>query len=257
MRFWQAWRDWRDRRAARRHAISDELWDWVLQIYPFIAHRPPDTRERLRALSSQFLARKEFHGAQGLQVTDPMAVAIAAQACLPILNLGLAAYDGFVGIVVQPDEVLAQRETMDDDGIVHEYAEALTGEAMAGGPVMLAWADVAQAGATAESAYNVVIHEFAHVLDMRGDWTMGRTDAASRRDAAATLEREYQAFCDRVDRDEDTLLDPYGAEAPEEFFAVAAEAFFVQARALREEHPDLYRLLRECFRQDPAAEFEA
>jgi hypothetical protein len=71
-----------------------------------------------------------------------------------------------VGIVVHPDEVVAQREVMDDDGVVHAYDEVLAGEAMEGGPVMLSWRDVADAGETAASGYNVVIHEFAHVLDM-------------------------------------------------------------------------------------------
>jgi hypothetical protein len=48
-------------------------------------------------------------------------------------------------------------------------------------------------------------------------------------------------------------LDPYGAQAPEELFAVASEAFFVSPGLLLGEHPRLYALLREFYRQDPAA----
>ncbi|WP_374676367.1 zinc-dependent peptidase [Ideonella sp.] len=248
---------WRDERALRRHAIPGPLWDAVVAAYPFIARRGVDDRADLRRLCSLFLARKEFHGAQGLTVTDEMAVAIAAQACLPILRLGIDAYDGFVGIVVHPDEVVAPRETMDEDGVVHAYDETLTGEAMDGGPVMLAWADVLAAGDTAEMAYNVVIHEFAHVLDMADGVADGvpLLPTAAARDAwIACLDVEYERFAARVEADDEaTLLDPYGAEGPEEFFAVAAEAFFVAPQGLRGEHPALYGLLASYFRQDPAA----
>ena len=121
----------------------------------------------LRRLATLFLARKEFTGAGGLIATDEIATAIAMQACLPILRLGLEAYDSFVGIVVHPDEVVAQREHVDDAGVVHAYEETLSGEAMSGGPVMLNWRDAARSGGPDERAYNVVIHEFVHVLDMR------------------------------------------------------------------------------------------
>ena len=133
---------------------------------PFLAERSASDLKQLRRLATLFLNEKEFTGIGGLIVTDEMAVSIAAQACLPVLRFGLAPYRGFVGIVVHADEVVARRSTTDDDGIVHEYDEVLTGEAMEGGPVMLSWRDVSQAGSTAEWGYNVVIHEFAHVLDM-------------------------------------------------------------------------------------------
>lgn len=248
---------WRETRAVERHAIPDELWATILAAYPFIAARSAEDLRALRTLSSLFLSRKEFHGAQGMQVTDEMAVAIAAQACLPILKLGIEAYDGFVGIVVHADEVVAAREVMDEDGVVHQYDEVLTGEAMEGGPVMLAWADVLTAGESAELAYNVVIHEFAHVLDMADGAADGvpllPTEAA-REAWIACIDAEYERFADRIDAgDEDTVLDPYGAEAVEEFFAVAVEAFFVAPDAMRAEHPALYALFAGYFRQSPAA----
>ena len=248
---------WREARALERHAIPDALWATVLAAYPFLGARPSDDLQALRRLTSLFLARKQFHGAQGLAVTDEMAVAIAAQACLPVLKIGIAAYDGFVGIVVHPDEVVAAREVMDEDGVVHQYDEVLTGEAMGGGPVMLAWADVLAAGETAELAYNVVIHEFAHVLDMadgEADGVPLLPNAAAREAWVACIDGEYERFVGRVDGgDDDTVLDPYGAEGVEEFFAVAVEAFFVAPAAMRAEHPALYALFADYFRQDPAA----
>lgn len=251
---------WRRRRAARtlqHRAIPDALWALTLARYPFIARRSEADRQGLRELATLFLADKEFAGMQGLEVDDGMAVAIAAQACLPILRLGLAQYDAFKGIVVHPDIVVARREVMDEDGIVHHYDEELAGEAMEGGPVMLTWRDVADAGDSAEWGYNVVVHEFAHVLDMRDGASDGvplLPDRAARERWLAVLVPEWDEFSVRVAVGEDTLIDPYGAEAIDEFFAVASELFFVDAATMRGEHPALYELLAGYYRQDPAAD---
>ena len=246
----------RDARTLARRAIPDALWQLTLARFPFLARSSAADMKRLREMSTLFLAEKEFSGAHGLHVDDHMAVAIAAQACLPVLELGLAWYDGFIGIVVHADGAIAQREFTDDDGVVHQYEEELSGEAMHGGPVMLSWRDVAESGESAEFGYNVVIHEFAHVLDMRdglADGVPPLPDRAARERWLRVLEAEYGAFCKRVDAHEDTLLDPYAAEAIEEFFAVACEVFFVAPRDLLDEHPALYDLLRGFFKQDPAS----
>jgi len=128
---------------------------------------------------------------------------------------------------------------------------------MDGGPVMLSWRDVRGAGQGAASGYNVVIHEFAHVLDMAD----GASDGVPLlpnglpRDAwLGVLQPEFDAFCIRLEREEDTVLDPYGSNGIDEFFAVASESFFVAPGAMRAEHPALYLLLGRFYRQDPAAE---
>lgn len=250
------WQRWRDARTLARRPIPEDLWRLTLARFPFLAWRDPTDLARLRDMAALFLARKEFSGARNLQIDDAMAVAIAAQACLPVLNLGLDWYDDFVGIVVHADAVVARREVTDDSGIVHEYVEELAGEAMHGGPVMLSWRDVAESGESAEIGYNVVIHEFVHVLDMRDGQANGvpaLPDRAAHDQWLAVLGSEFDDFCDNVDAGHDTLLDPYGAESIDEFFAVASEVFFVAPHDLRQEHPLLYRLFTGFFRQDPAA----
>jgi Mlc titration factor MtfA (ptsG expression regulator) len=251
-----AWRRLREARALRRHAIPDALWQRTLARYAFLARRDADDAEQLRRLATLFLGCKEFAGAQGLTVTDEMAVAIAAQACVPVLKLGLAWYDSFVGIVVHPDEVSVPREVTDDAGVVHRYTEVLAGEAMDGGPMMLSWRDVQAAGAADDWAYNVVIHEFAHVIDLRDGLSDGippLAGARAREAWSAVLDDEFERFCRAVDAGRDTVLDPYAAQGHDEFFAVASEAFFVAPRDLHEEQPALYRLLAGFYRQDPAA----
>ena len=255
-RWLAAWRERRTHRTLERRAIPEGLWQLTLARYPFLAHRAASDVAELRRLATLFLDRKEFSGAGGMQVDDEVAVAVAAQACLPILKLGLHRYDGFVGIVIHPDEVVAQRVVTDDDGVVHEYDETLSGEAMHGGPVMLSWPDVQAAGESSAWAYNVVIHEFAHVLDMDSVATVGVTTLAQRaaqQTWLGDLSREYTAFCSEVDAGAQTLVDPYGAESIEEFFAVCAEVFFVAPVDLLQQQPRLYTLMQQYYLQDPAS----
>jgi len=250
------WRAHREARAVRRRAIPDALWDLTLASLPFLRHRPRDDLTELRRLASLFLDQKEFSAAGGLVLDDGIALSIAVQACLPVLRFGLSPYAGFVGIVVHPDEVVARREVADDDGVVHAYDEVLVGEAMEGGPIMLSWHDVELAGASAEWSYNVVIHEFAHVLDMldgEADGVPPLPSASEREAWIATIDADYERFCERVNAGDETVLDPYGAEGVDEYFAVAVEAFFVNPKATRAEHPGLYGMLARYFRQDPAA----
>lgn len=243
LRWWH-----RLRRSASLPELPAALWASTLADYPFLARHGESTLPRLQTLTRAFLRDKEFHGAGGLEITDAMAVAIAAQACLPLVGLqgprqGLAWYADFVGVVVHPDAVLANREVVDADGVVHQWQEELSGEAMDQGPVMLSWADVAQAGQSAAQGYNVVIHEFVHKLDMCDGAADGcpplpagflgePTATRARRRWLDQLEQSYQDFCDKLSLAErfggaPVWLDPYAAVAIDEFFAVASEAYFV------------------------------
>lgn len=239
-------------------AIPDALWGATLRAYPFL-QLPGADEARLRELARHFLAGKQFHGAGGFTITDEVALAIAAQAVLPVLRLGLHWYDDFVGIVVHPDEVLARRTVQDEAGVVHHYDEVLSGEAMEGGPVMLSWRDVAGSGASAQEGYNVVIHEFIHKIDMRdgaADGCPPLPSRAAREQWLATLQAHYEAFAEQVVIAErfggkEPWLDPYGAQAIDEFFAVACEAYFVNRPRFDEEFGALARLFDGFF--NPAA----
>jgi Mlc titration factor MtfA (ptsG expression regulator) len=239
-------------------SIPDDAWQATLARYPFLAGRPDADAQRLRALAAEFLRDKEFHGAHGFVITDEVALAVAAQAVLPVLHLpgGLDWYDDFVGIVMHPSEVVARRKTMDETGVVHEYDEVVAGEAMDRGPVMLSWQDVLASSVTASEGYNVVIHEFAHKIDMQNGDANGcppLPDAAARDQWLKVMRDAYEDFGARVDAGEDTAIDPYAAETPGEFFAVLSEVFFAEPALLVDEYPDVYREFARFYRQDPAA----
>lgn len=270
------WPSWYTRlgRALRREdpQIAPALWQDTLADYRFLAALDAPAQARLLELTRAFLGRKQFQGAHGLEITDTMAVAIAAQACLPLVRWAAAGagaagvlhwYDGFVGIVVHADEVLAAREVVDESGVVHRYRERLAGEAMEDGPVMLNWHDVAQADTWAMEGCNLVIHEFAHKIDMRTGMADGcpplpRGFAGTARASSArahwqqVLHSAYDGFREQVILAErfgtaPTWLDPYAAESHAEFFAVACEAFFVQPERFAQEFPAFNALLAEFF----------
>jgi MtfA peptidase len=224
--------------------MDDALWARATAGLAFL----PRT-QKLRELVLLFLAEKEFTGAHGLELTDEMRVSIAAQACLPILELGLDWYRGWRGIVVYPGDFRVRRTEVDEAGVVHEWDDELAGEAMPGGPVVLSWDALAR-----DPEINVVIHEFAHKLDMLNGAADGVPPlhvGMDRRAWVAAFEQAYEGFCDALDRDKDTWLDPYAAEHVSEFFAVISEGFFRDPRETHRRYPDVYEQLRLFYRQDP------
>ncbi len=251
-----AFRNWRRRRAADRMQVSPAEWAAVERTLPFLAWLPPDDLPRLRRMALEFLADKEIHGAKGLVVTDAMLLSIALQACLPVLHIGLDAYAGWIGIVVYPGDFVIPRSVADEAGVVHEYDDEVLGEAWEGGPVLLSWFEGDDIPAGAAEGINVVIHEFAHKLDMGNGDADGYPPLPAGMSTAAwtrAFQPAYDDFCARVDRGEETRLDPYGAEHPAEFFAVMSEAFFETPSLLIDEYPAVYKQLSIYYRQDPAS----
>jgi hypothetical protein len=243
--------NWRRRKVLAKHRIDEALWRRGTARLRSIRTLSAEETEKLKQLVLVFLAEKQFSGAAGVQVTDEMRLSIAAQACLPILELGLDWYAGWTGIVIYPGDFRVRRSEMDEDGVLHEWDDELAGEAMPGGPVVLSWD-----AAVHDAQINVVIHEFAHKLDMLNGEANGVPPlhaGMDRRAWAAAFDAALQGFCDALERGRDTWLDPYAAEHPSEFFAVISEAFFEEPQEARRRYPNVYDQLKLFYRQDPAA----
>jgi len=259
--------------------VPTPLWETVLAELPFLQRLQAASEAELRELCGRLLATKVMTGAGGLELTAPIQVAIAAQACLPILKLGIDWYRGWSGIVVYPSEYVAPRRVQDEVGLVHEFDETAAGETWEAGPVVVSWEKGADQAAESERAFNVVIHEFAHKLDLldgeadglplldrrlhRGlnprRWRSVLDDTFARFAAAIDLiELELPSDVDPDSSEADVYyehlpLDPYAAQDPAEFFAVSSEAFFVDPRRLSNAFPEWYELLSEFYLQDPLA----
>ena len=251
-------------------SIDAGLWHEATASWLFMRGLTAEESARLRALCERFLASKHFSGTHGLEISPLMQVEIAAQACILVLELGIEWYDGWSEVIVYPSQFAPEREVVDEAGVVHLSNEPMAGEAWLGGPVILSYEDVAM---TADeeirvAGYNVVIHEFAHKLDMRNGEPNGFPplhEGMAPRAWVEAFSQAYDDFCGKVDaaerlpgrRMQDALdalpIDPYAAESPGEFFAVASEAFFETPELLAPAYPAVHEQLRRFYRQDPLA----
>lgn len=229
--------------------------DWHPTLHahcPLYRRTPEPLRAQAVELARQFVRQKAFEGCGGLRIDDTMRRVIAFQACLLVARRGLHCYAGLHSVLVYPGEFLISGSFEDEIGVVTEYTEEASGQAVDTHLILLSWSDVLQAGSSTDGeAYNVVIHECAHHLDHALDGALSAPPGAT--PWQTLLNREYQALCDAADAGEDTLIDPYGSEDPAEFFAVASEAFIELPRAMQSRHAELYAALSRLYALDPAA----
>ena len=245
-------RNWLDRRIVARSDIPAAQWQAAFEVLPLLDGLDSEQCRRLRELAILFMHRKTFAGAHGLEVTRPMQLVIALQACLPILELGLDYYDGWQTVIVYPSGFAPEHVYTDEFGVEHRIRDELSGEAWHRGPVLLSWDDAESAGEI--DGYNLVIHEFAHKLDMLNGEANGFPPLHRGMDTAEwtrEFSRGFEDFERRCERGEDIGIDEYAASDPAEFFAVLSEVFFERPDLLQHYYPKIYRLLGEYYRQQP------
>jgi len=250
------------RRSRRAGLFAKELPEAYVGILernvPLYRKMPDDLKAELRGHVNVFLNEKRFRGCGGLEITDEIRVTIGGYACLLILRRDSDYFPGFSSILVYPDTYLVDEVTY--DGVVEvEGQDARAGESWHRGPVVLSWRDVLESLAEDNDGYNVVLHEFAHKLDEENgdvDGVPVLGDSTHYKEWADVLTRAYGSYGSpgKPPRPGHApVLDEYAFTAPEEFFAVATEAFFEKAQDFKEELPELYEQLRRFYRVDPAA----
>lgn len=251
----RAWRAWRRVRIARRPFPA--AWRQVLRRrMPLLRRLPPDLQLQLKRRLLVFLAEKPFIGCNGLVVTDEMRVLVAAQACLLALNRPGEHFAGLRQVLLYPGAYWAERREADGSGVQHERREVRAGESWVQGQVVLSWPDVLAGAADPHDGHNLVIHEFAHQLDQARGRATGAPFLGDRRRYArwaAVMGHEFARLRARLAAGEPTLLDPYAASEPAEFFAVASEVFFERPAEMAAAHPALYAELARYYAVNPLA----
>jgi len=247
----------RRRRRRLMGAPTPAQWhQWIATHVPLVKYLPPELLERVLALTRIFVNEKRFVGCNGLTVTDEMRVVIGFQASLLVVNRpGVpidAFYDELESILVYPAAFLVEETQHLGHGLVTTGRRALSGQAWEARRMILSWDDIEHR----PPASNVVLHEFAHYLDMENDSMDGapvlQNALAYARWSQAFLE-EYRRLHEDLQAGRPTLLDPYAATQPAEFFAVVTEVFFERPAPLLLEHPGVYNELKGYYRLDPAA----
>lgn len=245
-------RNWFDNSVIKNSTISRQEWDEAYRDLPLLKGLSDKEKERLEELSILFIHQKSFEAAQGFEITLHVILVISLQACLPILKLGLDCYKQFSTIIVYPAGFKTNRKETDENGIVDYDRAHKLGESWLQGPVILSWHD-ARAGGMLDGS-NVVIHEFAHKLDMqngaangfpplhkkvkRSDWVKGFTAA-------------FDYFERHCHGDDLHGIDCYAATDPAEFFSVFSEMFFEKPGVIRKHFPEVYILLEGYYQQSP------
>ena len=235
-----------------RPAVTDAAWQKARRSLPILATLTEPDAETLRTLTDSFVRTKTLEGAGGFELDEESNVVVAAQACIPILGLGIDAYAGWRSVIVYPGGFVSRGTSVDEMGIEHEWEEARSGESWFQGPVVLSWEDVEASGRL--EGYNVVIHEMAHKLDMLNGDANGFPPLHAEMDGAVwyrVFSDAYEDLSARVDAGEQTAIDDYATEGPDEFFAVTSEYFFELPEVLDECYPKVYAELRAFYRQDP------
>jgi Mlc titration factor MtfA (ptsG expression regulator) len=249
---------WLKRRRRRKLVAAPFPPEWLAFLDANVAHYRLLTdaeRAKLRDDLRVLIAEKEWEGCRGQEITDEVKVTVAGQASLLLLGLRDNYFDRMSTILIYPSGYRTPRTEVLGDGVVLEGEQPVDGEAHYRGPVILSWAEVLAEGRDPSLGHNLVLHEFAHQLDMQDGEVNGTPrlrDAELDRRWQKVMAVEYERLIADVDEGLPTLLDDYGATSPGEFFAVATECFFTRPVELRRRHRALYRLFCDYYRQDPA-----
>ena len=246
-----AWQRWRMRRLLLRHPIEAALWHSETQKIQVLNGLDAVQMARLRELATWFLARKSITGVQGLTITPAMQIAVAAQACLLILNLDVGYFDGWLEVILYPGAFRVNHPETDAVGLVHQRDSVLSGESWLRGPVILSWDDVERDTYHHQPGHNVVLHEFAHRLDGRNGAANGMPPLRNnmhREHWSDALNRAFEALRQHLAAGESTSLNPYAATNPAEFFAVVSEYFFTAPNFLKNHYPEVYQQLALFYR---------
>jgi Mlc titration factor MtfA (ptsG expression regulator) len=245
----------KQRRNRLKHRPFPPLWNAIIENnLPIYLHLSPAERRRLQGHIQVFLAEKQFIGCAGLQVTEEMKLAIAAVACLLLLNERGEYFPKLRSILIYPSTYFVNETVATGNYIVEERRVARLGESWTHDQVILSWEQVEQDTRNWRDGHNVVLHEFAHQLDQEDGKAEGVPILQRNSDYpiwAQVMAEEYQQLCNDVQRGVKTVMDSYGATNPAEFFAVATETFFEKPQQLLKKHPPLYELLQRYYQLDP------
>jgi Mlc titration factor MtfA (ptsG expression regulator) len=239
---------WWRRRQALKQPFQD-TWRVILEAdVPFYGRLGKAGKTRFEEKMKVFLLTKYFIPAGGMEeLSERHKVVISAAAARLSMNLPGEHYPRLTEIIVYPS---AYKHEGNDDAIIF-------GEAHHFGTVVLSWDAVIQGMKNDTDGHNTAMHEFAHVLDIADgqfDGTPVLPKMGSYRPWAKVMSSAFLKLRGKGAEKKKSVMRKYGATNEAEFFAVATETFFEKPRQMKEKHPELYQLLMDYYRVDPAAE---
>jgi hypothetical protein len=236
-------------------SVFKEEWLSILEEnVPLYSCLPADLRLLLHERIASFVYSTRFEGCNGLELSEEMILTVAAQACMLVLHRKGEPYPKLRNVYLYPSSFSSVMKRQSAHGVVTEGKVHRLGESWDTGTVILSWSATEHGARNIRDAENVTFHEFAHQLDHEDGATDGAPGLPSRdayRSWARVFQENYSDFQELLERGKKTLIDPYGATNPGEFFAVVTETFFEKPRQLHRRRPELYDELRKFYGVDP------
>lgn len=247
---------WQVKRVLKRYPIPHRFWYKLMTQDQLFAGLSAVEKAHLRELTTLFVHQKNFRASEDFNLTKPMALTISAHACLLILELGLDYYQGWQDIIVYPTAFVVERDEADELGIVSHQQAVLGGEAWLTGPVVLEWQSFKAESDELKPGRNLVLHEFAHKLDMLNGRANGMPPlhkTMNRTHWTQAFSEAFEQLQQQVEHGHHPSINPYAATEPAEFFAVTSEYFFTAPNLLIHHFPAVYEQLSLFYQQDPNA----
>ncbi len=227
---------------------------------------PNELKQPLDQRILVFMESFKFTGVD-IEVTEDMKLLVAAQACLLIVNRSMSDYRHLREIRFWKDRVRGR-----DDFAGYGWREG----------VDLSWNSVKREVEIeyhryrrhrrpySRDGYNVTLHEFAHVLDFADDGVAQSIPVSEDSEhyhkwksmldeEFPRLEKAHENYGESIFRIwakpeiRDYAMREYSWGRRVEFLTCATEAFFERAYYLRREWPEVYALLKDFYRIDPAS----
>ena len=214
---------------------------WLRTQVPLYNRLDETAREQFERDVSFVMDEYSFEGVKGVEATETLRLSVAAGAATLLHGRPSWELPGSRSVLFYPgrfNDTYYDSADAAYDGMAHEQ-----------GPIILTAPAVEASWADPHDADNVVLHELAHLFDFDNEGADGVPSFV-----AAGSESSWQALVrDEMRRVQQgrSVLRPYAAEAPSEFFAVAVETFFEQPHRLARHHDDLFRALVAFFHLDP------
>lgn len=232
----------RRRRALLGEGLDADAWGLLERETTLLRGLDDGARREIGGITRVLLDEKRFEGCAGFEITDGVRLVILAQAALLLRADPRGYFPRLRSVLVYPGVFVADTVEDHPDGTVTEGADERLGESSETGALVLSWEDVAHDALGRGEGTNVVLHEFAHQIDeITGDANgcppLG--DAAWAREWSEIMSRAYEGLCDALDQGQTPAIDPYAAEHPSEFFAVATELHIERPDALRAAMPEV------------------
>jgi len=230
--------------------LSADRQNHLRRRVPLYSKLPDHLIPKLEERILQFLEVVEFKKKKIRRVTKKMRDIVAAEACLLIVNRSLEDYIHLKVVEIWGDPIGKL-----DNGIV---TAVIAGSAFQDQRVRLWWRGVDDNLPDGEDNANIILHEFAHILDFAGDDESNSIpvseDSPDYKEWETLLKHEYPRLQKAHVSGRGHVIKDYSISRDDqaEFFSCATESFFERPKELREKHRRIYKCMKNFYRLDPA-----